>query len=462
MHTRRTLFVAAMLLLAAAALFDLSRLGDTSPLHRLYDFQDFYCAGAAVDINADPYRYEPLHRCEHAVNTAPAYRTDPNRVVPAPVPPYDLPAFAAAAHMRFVEARTAMAIAIAAAFLASIAGLAGAGVPPDVAALSLAFPAGYLLLDAGQIVPFAVVALIWSGVALRRGSDALAGLAGTLTLIEPHLGVPVVVALVCAVPRSRVAVLVTAICLGVAAEFAVGIGTIVEYALRVLPAQARAETAYLYQYSLTYVLTSAHIPARIALIAGDVSYVVTAGVGIAWGRRVAERLHQRALVLFVPAATVLLGGSYLHMIDIAMAIPAVALLATSLPQRERRLAGIALVLLSVPWIAVWITKKLFLATLFIVAVLSARLLGGLAALVAFVIVGGIIYGFELHPPAGFAAVTPPVAADDLAQVGWSAYVAQLRSDAGAWLAIKAPTWAALIALCAVLWRACTRERSEAR
>jgi hypothetical protein len=327
------------------------------------------------------------------------------------------------------------------------------GVPLDIAALALAFPAGYLLLDAGQIVPFALIALVWCGVALRRGNDAAAGVLGTLVAIEPHLGLPVIVALLVAVPRSRIAVIVSAIGLAGAGEFTAGNAIFWEYLTHVLPAQASAETSYLYQYSLTYVLSTAHVPARLALALGDLSYVVTAVLGIVWGRRLALQVGQRALLVFIPAATILLGGSYMHMIDLAMAVPAAALLAVSLPERPRKIAAISLVLLSVPWIAVWITKKLFLATLFVVAVLSARLLGGAVAFALFGVVAVAIYGFELRPPPGFAATTPPVAPDDLAQTAWSAYAAQLQSDTWAWLAIKVPAWYALIALFVVATRA---------
>ena len=290
------------------------------------------------------------------------------------------------------------------------------------------------------------MALVWCGVALRRGNDAAAGVLGTLVLIEPHLGLPVFAALLVGVPRGRVAATVTAICLGVTGVFAVGGATFLEYAGSVLPAQAHAETSYVYQYSLTYVLASAHLPPRFALAFGDLSYVVTAVLGILWGRRLAAQLQRRALLVFVPAATILLGGSYMHMIDLAMAVPAAALLAVSLPQRSRMAAAVAVVLLSVPWIGVWITKKLFLASLFVVAVLSARLIGGAVAFALFCIVAVAIYGFELRPPAGFTAVTPAVPPGDLAQAAWSAYVAQLRSDAWSWLAIKVPTWCGLAAL----------------
>ena len=58
----------------------------------------------------------------------------------------------------------------------------------DVAVLALLLPAGFVLLNAGQVVPFALAALVFCGVALARGLDRLAGILAALTLIEPHLG----------------------------------------------------------------------------------------------------------------------------------------------------------------------------------------------------------------------------------------------------------------------------------
>ena len=77
MKASRAVLLVALALLAIAALRDLARLGDALPWRQLYDFADFYCAGATLDRGEDPYRYEPLHRCEHSVNETAAYRADP-------------------------------------------------------------------------------------------------------------------------------------------------------------------------------------------------------------------------------------------------------------------------------------------------------------------------------------------------------------------------------------------------
>ena len=171
-----------------------------------------------------------------------------------------------AATTDFPSARVIDALTIAAAVAASIWGLALVTAPPDVAAFALLLPAGYVLLNAGQVVPFALVALVFCGVALARRRDRLAGLFAALTLIEPHLGLPVCVAMLCWVtskqarsPRDR-----TRACRR--RRSARRPERVTRIPGRVLPAQAAAETGYVYQYSLTYLLACLALPPMPALI----------------------------------------------------------------------------------------------------------------------------------------------------------------------------------------------------
>ena len=450
MKAARGALLVALALLGIAALRDFAHLGEAFPWRQLYDFPDFYCAGLALDRGADPYRYEPLHRCEHAVNVGSAYRKDPQRVIPAPLPPYDFPPFMLAARLSFPIARIIGALAIAAALLAATLGLGLVAVPLDVAALALVLPAGYVLLNAGQVVPFALAALIFCGVALARRRDRLAGMLAALSLIEPHLGLPVCAAVLCWVSRARLSLLTTALVLAGAGAAMVGLSGIAEYVARVLPAQAAAETAYVYQYSLTYLLRTAGLPPAPALAVGDFSYVAMLVLGVWLGRRAAQTLGHAELIAYIPGACSVIGGPYVHMVDLSFAIPATLVLTCTLQGRPRNVAIVALCLLAVPWILVWITKKLFLATVFVVAVLLLRLradravaIGTLASITA------SIYLLELVPPAALVATTVgSFAANDLAQRAWHAYVTQLGSGSITWFLVKVPTWAALVAMLA--------------
>jgi len=227
----------------------------------------------------------------------------------------------------------------------------------------------------------------------------------------------------------------------------------------VLPAQAAAETHYLYQYSLTYLLSWIGLPASFALIAGQISYLAFAALGLVLGAKLAGVLGRRELLAYLPAAFSIMGGAYVHMVDLSIAIPAALVLASTLTGRQRTIAVLALALLAVPWIAVWITKRLFLAAIFVTGALLWRLRIGFAvALATICAIALTIYLFELVPPAPFSlvAATPSFAPGDLAQNAWRATVAAIDDPSAAWILIKLPTWAALAALAGVSWSAAKR------
>jgi hypothetical protein len=458
--SRGVLFV-ALALLGIAALRDLSRLGDALPWRQLYDFSDFYCAGAALDRGADPYRYEPLHRCEHAVSTSPVFRADAQRVVPAPLPPYDFPPFMLAARLPFAQARALDAAAIVIAVLLAMWGLALVAIPFDVAALALVLPAGFVLLNAGQVVPFALLALIFCGAALARGHPRLAGILAALTAVEPHLGIPVCLALLLGAPRARVSLLAAAAALITIGALLVGIGGFAEFATRVLPAQAASEAGYVYQYSLTYLVRTTGVPVTPALFGGELSYVVMLTVGIVLGKRAALGIERPELLAYIPAACSIVAGPYVHMVDLAFAIPAALVLTVSLRGTARELAIVALCLLTVPWIPVWITKKLFLATLFVVGALLVRLHArAVTGIAVFLAAAAAIYLIELGPPPPLLATTiGTFSAGDLAQRAWSAYVEQLGGANVLWLLVKTPTWLGLASLLAACWAASRTRRT---
>jgi hypothetical protein len=455
MKASRGVLLVALALLALAAVRDLARLGDALPWHQLYDFADFYCAGAALDRGADPYRYEPLHRCEHAVSTNPVFRSDPVRVVPAPLPPYDFPPFVLAARLNFAQARSLHTAAIVIAVVLAVWGLALVAAPFDVAALALVLPAGYVLLNAGQVVPFALLALVFCGVALARGHPGLAGILAALTAIEPHLGLPVCIAILLFVPRGRLGLIAAAAALASIGALLVGMAGIAEFITRVLPAQAAAESAYVYQYSLTYLLRIFGVPAAPALLCGELSYAIVLVAGVVLGRRLSTRLARPELLAYLPAACSVIAGPYVHLVDLAFAIPATLVLAGALRGTARTLAIVALCLLTVPWIQVWIIKKLFLATLFVVGALLVRLRApALPGGALFVAIAAAIYLLELAPPTPLVATTVGSFSDaDLAQRAWSAYVEQLGVGSVTWLLVKVPTWIGLASLLAASWTA---------
>jgi hypothetical protein len=354
----------------------------------------------------------------------------------------------ALAKLPFGVARVAGGIAILAAVVLCVAVLSALVLPWEVVAASLALSTAYASLNAGQIVPFALLALAGSGLALAHRRDALAGTLAALTAIEPTLGVPVVVASLLFVPRSRIAVIATLSALFFGSILLVGTAGVVSYVTAVLPSHAVTEVHFPYQYSLTYVAAYLGLGPGVARAAGAIAYGALLVVGLALARGTSQSLRRRELVVFVPALAAVFGGTFVHAEELCFALPALLVFATVLQGRPRIIAAVALCTLSIPWILVWGEKQLFLASLFVCAVILLRLRVDLRVTAgALCIFAAVIYLFELYPPHLPAPSTLPraYAPDELAQNEWQAYAEGRSTHDLLWFAIKLPSWAALAA-----------------
>jgi hypothetical protein len=451
-HWRRIgigLLILALLFFAGR---DLGRLGGAAPWQRMFEFEDFYCAGDALNHGRDPYRYEPLRTCEHAHAGRPIMNASPALAVPAPQPPYDLAAYRPLALLPYSIAVRIDAAATVLALVVCGVSLALAGVALDVALVALLLPIGFVELGMGQIAVYALTALALCGAALSKKQDAWAGAFGGLVAIEPHVGLPVCAALAIFVPRARVTLALTLLGLGIAGALAGG-GTFGEYLLRVLPAHALAEAANPQQYSATYAAWFFGLPRPAAVLAGDAAYAlaVAAGLVLAALQRKTTAAG-RALLAYLPAACAVFGGVFVHGEELPFAIPAALVLACALSGWRRAVAAAAACVLTVPWLFVWPVKALFAITLLVCVWILVRL--EIRFWPALAVAGGIaicIYAFELVPPDLHTAAPPAAhfAANALAQVEWSAVMRQLQTRDPLWFAIKIPVWAALAALVAV-------------
>ena len=450
---RRTVFALVFLALALGAARDFLSLGDALPWRNMDDFADFYCAGWALDRGASPYTYEPLRTCEHDANKGPSFRqrvfaANPALAFPAPQPPYDFLPFAALARMPFSTARTLGACAIVLAVVLSALLLSALGPPLALAAAVFALSTAYVALNTGQIVPFALLALLGCGVALARSRCRLAGICAALTAIEPALGIPVVLATLCYVPRARVTLVAACAALLILGWAAIGLHGVIAYLTVVLPAHAQSELRFPFQYSLTYALAALGAPPPVARIGGTLSYLLLLGAGLAIAPKAAERLQRRELIVFIPALCSVVAGPFLHQEELCFAIPAVTILAWRSTATARTICAASLCVLAVPWIVVWGEKRLLLASLLVCAtILTLLRIEIRRALATFVAVGAALYAFELAPPHLPAPSHMPAiyAPAEIVQDEWRAYT-QLRSTADpAWYAIKIPTWVALLA-----------------
>ncbi|MBV9027827.1 MAG: DUF2029 domain-containing protein, partial [Candidatus Eremiobacteraeota bacterium] len=401
---RRLIVAIAIAALAVFAVRDFMRLGDALPWRTMDEFADFYCAGRAVAAHANPYTYEPLHRCEHEVNVGPSFRGvvfrgDPAVAVPAPLPPYDLLPFAALSPWPLEAGRWAIAAAIVLAVALCVALLGALGVPLLLGAAALALSAGDASLNTAQIVPFALLALVACGVALARSRDAWAGVFAALTAVEPVVGLPIMLAAFLFAPRTRLTLVLTAAVLGLCAVAAVGPPTLATYLGAVIPAQTGSEAHFPFQYGLTYVLAHFGIPVGAARVAGDASYALLLALGLVAAHRAAVATTRRELLVFLPAVACVIAGPYVHAEELCLAIPGALVLAVASEGRRRTLLGCALCILSIPWLLAWGEKQLFLVSLLtcVAIVASLRIAVGPALSIVFS-AGLLLYFFELHAP----------------------------------------------------------------
>jgi len=450
---RRQLVVAVVLTaLAFFALRDVTRLREGLPWRNMDEFADFYCAGSALNQRASPYTYEPLRHCEHAVNQgesfrARLFRSNPAIAVPAPQPPYDFGPFAVLARLPAAQARTIDALAIVVAVTLCVVGLAAIGVPWDLAAAALLLSTGFVELNTAQVVPFALLALVLCGWCLARSRDAQAGLTGALTAIEPTLGLPVVLALLLFVPRARLAALVTLLGLVLLSLALVGAPGLVQYVTAVLPAHAASEVHFPFQYSLTFALAFLGATDAVARVAGTLSYLLLLAIALRVAPRANVALGRREVLVYVPALCAIVAGPFLHQEELCFALPGLLVLAVSTQGRARTLAAIALCVLAVPWIVVWGFKQLFLASLFVCAIILIRLKIGVRPTVAAIAaIAALIYLFELRPP----RLPTPLATghsyspNEIVLREWRDYTEQRSTRDPLWFAVKIPAWAALL------------------
>ena len=343
---------AAVVLLLALLIWHASDLlapGRENALTDPTDFVAFYCGGRVLADGADPYRAGPLSACEHGVLAASGIAMVPYLVVPAPLPPYALAPFSFVSFAPFRFAAIAF-------FFASVAAIGGTIVltcrlvPLERVAIGAAFGCALVFgsLSIGQIVPFVALALVGCALALRSGRAGLATSLAFVTMLEPHVGAAVLAGLFVVERRSRAYVAFGIVALGLVSLALAGPALVLGYARDVLPAHALAEVGNFHaQYSLTALAFALGANAETALRLGELSYATMAIAGTYAGAKLAARERDLAYGVATPAAFVLLGGPFIHIHQMALALPLAFLLARH-THRCRPVVA-AIVLLAIPW-----------------------------------------------------------------------------------------------------------------
>ncbi|HEX3465293.1 MAG TPA: hypothetical protein VHS78_14695 [Candidatus Elarobacter sp.] len=442
--------VVRLCLLGAAVVFALAELARSSYLRfatGMVDFRVLYCVGRVVLAGGDPYLVEPLRSCEHAY-ADPSIAGSPNIVYPFALPPYVVAPFAALALLPFTTAAWSYEIAAVVALVAAAVLLSRAlDLPPPAVAAAIVVSVGLPSLALGQLVPFELAFIAATAFALVRGKHVAAGVFAALTMLEPHIGVFVVASVALFAPRTRVAVLVSAAALALAAFAEGGTRWLTTFPAE-LRLQALAEAHDDAQYSLTAALAWLGVPVQYALLAGSVSTLLAFVLSLVLSRAVARVSTPAALAVLPPACAVV-AGSYIHITQIGLAVPAAFLLArySRTDAVATRLAVAGLVLLAVPWPHVAAEKPVTAAALLVIAVLL-RYAGASYAHIAAAVAACWIVLWPLQnslPPALARPVLPRAAPGALASTVWIEVAPQINRDSPRTYVIKLPTWLGLAA-----------------
>jgi len=177
--------------------------------------------------------------------------------------------------------------------------------------------------------------------------------------------------------------------------------------------------------------------------------MLVAGVVIA--ARLSKDSGNPAFLVCVPPAFAVFGGTFVHVTQIAVALPAALLLLTSSVPQRRTLTLVAVMLLSVPWVMAW-SPALGLAPIFPIAYLAWRYFGGtlLAIFVSALLSAALLVGLNQALAAAAthagSALTIPAIDPRLAEASWAMFASKTSSGAfGAWL-VRLPTWVGLLLL----------------
>ncbi|TAM62136.1 DUF2029 domain-containing protein [bacterium] len=463
----RRLLLAVAMGVAVAVLLELATVSGRS----MIDFTAFYCAGQTIQDHGDPYRAQPLGACEARRGDEGIFRVR-HVVMPAPLPPYALAPFAELARLPYERALAVWRVLLIAGILATIVALRKAAeLPWPVVALALLTTDVVAGVLPGQPVPLVVAAIGIGAWALGRGDDRLAGAAACVTMLEPHLGLPVCLTLFLCRPRARAVIAGGAVAASVLAVTIMPLSMNLEFLTQVLPKHAATEIPWFGQYSLTHALFVLGASDHFALTAGLLSYVAMFLFAVIVTPRAARCLGAPGLLVALPPAAVVLGGTYIHLPQMAAAVPAALILAGRAKGTVSGLGKAAVVLLTVPGILFGATGVAFVAAgiALLLTVLLFRPLPVVSTAVAATVlsIGMTLHG--LHPvkrTPGQWSVAAAARADELADDSWGRFVRE--EDPGLKehrleLLAALPTWAGLGLLCgAAALGACAGARSQQR
>jgi hypothetical protein len=423
------------------------------PTGVLRDFNAFYCGGDTLNHGANPFLAEPLGACERIPKPGGLFSLGPNLVMPVPHPGYVLALFMLFAKLPFVPAAIVWtSISLTALALAIVLLRRITGFPPAACFCACALSAGYASLALGQVVPLALAAIVGAGYALSRGNDLAAAGCGALSMIEPHVGLPLCLGLFIWRSKTRIFLIASAMLFAGISIAVLGSANTLAYLHTVLPAHALSEVPNIKQLSLTYVAHRLGANDELAVRIGDLSYLLMLALGVGLAGALAKRAGEPALIATVPPAFGVLGGPFVHVIEISVAVPAALILAARFP-KARLLFASAATVLAIPWTQCFNLGAIFpVYAALAVGIMTYDLISRKLSVVVGVSLATIAYLMALFLmigpiPSADGALAAHYDPSALSQASWGLYVRIVAgANVGLYDLARIPSWIALIAL----------------
>ena len=387
--------------------------------------------------------------CEAPPQPFSLYHAQGGVVLPAPQPGYALLPFVAISLLPFsLAALLWIGVLLAACVVAwrSLAEL----IDDDLAAVVLAavLPLGAVSIPFGELVPIAVAAFCACGAALKRGANGSAVAWASLAMVQPHVGLPVLAALV-GLERTRWRAALAVVVLAVVHALVV-VPEALAYFTHVLPQHALAELPRASQFSVAWIAQALGAGPNLALSIGTFTYAAALGGGISVAAFLARRTGRIELLALVPPAFALLGGTFIHLAQMLIALPAVLVMIPHARGRSRAVLAASLVLLAIPWSLItqtaWVIPIIALVAggITFVTLRQTRIVALRVALACVVYFGIVVAARALLPSTPPASIPMPNFDPTLASASWGWWIHTHDSDTsiGTWLA-KLPTWIGL-------------------
>lgn len=447
----------AAVLIAVAAI-GASLAGEAHGHSWMGDFRAFSCAAHVRLSGADPYAAAPIAACESEPAPSPFFVMLRGVALPAPLPGYLIAAFVPFALLPFVPSALLWGLILVAAFIGTILLLRDLGVG-DGWTLLVAFsiPVLAISLPVGELPPVALFGIVLAAWAAARERPGFLALGVALAMYEPQIGLAVAIA---AAALSRRFAYAAGIALGtllLLSLLTLGIAANVAYVRDIIPAHELSELPAVVQYSLSWVLDRVGVADASALLLGRVSWMVMLVTAFFVARSAFGREHREFAILAAPALAVV-GGPFLHLDHVAVALPA-ALWLCARHEAPWRWALAGAICLALPLLTVFEMTPVFGGVVRYAAVIVPLVAGWVATaytrrsivglrVAALALVLTLLIGLALEKT-GVGAVTLSHVhgvSSRLAQATWSAYVRShfIFTAWTIWL-VKVPTWFGILA-----------------